>query len=176
MTQFEGGLGGATADPVSAPSADAASRAWEALARAQIAVMRRLVRDDIWDSVSMREYDVLLQLARADDHALRLRDLNETILLSQPSLSRLVERLEERGLVVRSRVPDDARGVSVRLTDEGARVQRETGRRQVRTITRHVGGALSQEELHTLIELCRRLVAAQPAILDRHERVAREQR
>lgn len=174
--QSDAGSGRAPADRTPASAAADASHAWEALFRAQVAIMRRLAQDDIWGSVSMREYDVLLQLARADDRALRLRDLNETILLSQPSLSRLVERLEERGLVVRDRVPDDARGVSVRLTDEGARVQRETGGRHVRRITRYVGGALSAAELRTLLELCHRLVAAQADIPDQLEPTAREQR
>jgi DNA-binding MarR family transcriptional regulator len=75
--------------------------AWEALFRAQVAVMRRLERDDIWDEVTMREYDVLVQVAGSPDGRARLRDLNVRILLSQRSLSRLVERLESRGLVSR---------------------------------------------------------------------------
>ncbi len=143
-----------------------AAEAWESLFRAQVAVMRRLAQDDIWGEVSMREYDVLFQLSRSTDRALRLRELNEHILLSQPSLSRLVERLEARGFVIRARVPDDARGVSVRLTEAGARVQREVGRRHVRTIARYVGGALGEDELQVLLGLCDRLVAAQPDIPD----------
>jgi DNA-binding MarR family transcriptional regulator len=135
--------------------------AWEALFRAQVAVMRRLERDDIWDEVTMREYDVLVQVAGSPDGRPRLRDLNERILLSQPSLSRLVERLESRGLVTRERADDDARGVVVGLTEQGAEVQRRVGRRHVRTIQRCVGGALSEAELRVLHDLCHRLRAAQ---------------
>lgn len=152
-----------------------AAEAWEALFRAQVAVMRRLAQDDIWGEVSMREYDVLFQLSRSTDGALRLRELNEHILLSQPSLSRLVERLEARGFVARDRVPDDARGVSVRLTEAGARVQREVGRRHVRTIARYVGGALGEEQLQALLELCSRLIVAQPDISDQVQTTAQEQ-
>lgn len=142
------------------------AEAWEAVFRAQVAVMRRLAQDDIWHEVSMREYDVLFQIARSETGHLRLRDLNERILLSQPSLSRLVDRLEARGLLVRERAADDARGVTVRLTDAGAHLQRQVGRRHVRTIHRQVGGALTDQELHTLRDLCTRLLAAQPQAPD----------
>lgn len=141
-----------------------AAEAWEALFRAQVAIMRRLEQDEIWGELSMREYDVLFQLSRAPAGALRLRELNEHILLSQPSLSRMVERLEARGLVVRQSVPDDARGVSVRLTEEGTELQREIGRRHVRTIERYVGGALDPGDLRALADLATRLRRAQPDI------------
>jgi DNA-binding MarR family transcriptional regulator len=144
-----------------APPTRLAAEAWEELFRAQVAIMRRLERDDIWGELSMREYDVLFQLSRAPARALRVRELNEHILLSQPSLSRLVERLAGRGLVAREGVPGDGRGVSVRLTEAGAALQREIGRRHVRTIRRYVGGALDEAELRELARLCARLRAAQ---------------
>jgi len=92
--------------------ARAAAEAWEALFRAQVTLMRRLQADDIWGDLSMREYDVLFTLSRCPD-GLRMRDLNAYVLLSQPSLSRLVDRLEAAGLVRRVVVPDDARGTTV---------------------------------------------------------------
>lgn len=141
-----------------------AAEAWEALFRAQVAIMRRLERDDIWGELSMREYDVLFQLSRAPGHALRLRELNEHILLSQPSLSRLVERLEARGFVTREPVPDDGRGVSVHLTEAGGACQRAIGRRHVVTIRRYVGAALGEQDLHALTDLCTRLRLAQADI------------
>lgn len=142
----------------------ASNEAWEALFRAQVAVMRRLERADDWGELSMREYDVLFQLSLAPRQALRLRDLNEHILLSQPSLSRMVDRLAARGLVTREDVPDDARGVAVRLTDRGARTQKEIGRRHVRTIRQYVGRALGEEDLRALADLATRLRLAQADI------------
>jgi DNA-binding MarR family transcriptional regulator len=158
---------GREAVPPPAPSPSPtrlAAEAWEELFRAQVAIMRRLERDDIWGELSMREYDVLFQLSRAPGGALRLRELNQHILLSQPSLSRLVERLSVRGLIAREAVPDDGRGVRVRLTRRGADLQREIGRRHVRTIRRYVGGALESEQLRELADLCARLRTAQAGI------------
>ncbi|WP_255595468.1 MarR family winged helix-turn-helix transcriptional regulator [Cellulomonas sp. C5510] len=143
----------------------AAATAWEELFRAQVAIMRRLQRDPIWDRISLREYDVLFTLSTAPD-GLRLRDLGESSLLSQPSLSRMVERLEEAGWVRRAPAPGDRRGVVVALTEAGAALQREVGRRHVQAIAHYVGGALPAEDLAELTRVAGALRGAQPAIPD----------
>lgn len=145
--------------PVS--TTELATDAWEALFRAQVSVLRRLSADDVWDQVSMREYDVLFTLSLASSSSLRLHDLNREILLSQPSLSRLVERLEGEGLVTRSVDPQDRRGTIVQLTEAGAALQKSVGRRHAASIRRHVGPALDADELRLLAELCTRLRLAQ---------------
>lgn len=156
--------------PAGAPAAGgarASAEAWEELFRAQVAIMRRLQRDTLWRDVTMREYDVLFTLSRAPEHALRLRDLGETSLLSQPSLSRMVERLEVAGWVTRTPAPDDARGVVVALTAAGEDLQRRLGREHVATIHHYVGAALTAEELESLRALTLKLRLAQPDIEER---------
>ncbi|WP_265523502.1 MarR family winged helix-turn-helix transcriptional regulator [Oerskovia flava] len=151
-------------DDAPARGARAATETWESLFRAQVTIMRRLQEDDIWHELTMREYDVLFTLTLCPGTGARLRELNQHILLTQPSLSRMVERLEQRGLVERSTPPDDARGTVVRLTPEGARLQKEIGRRHVRTIETYVGGALDDAELAELRTLLDKLRAAQADI------------
>ena len=141
-----------------------AAEAWESLFRAQVALMRRFSAEDVWGELSVREYDVLFTLAGCDGGAARLRELAAQSLLTQPSLSRLVERFESRGWVRRTAAPDDGRGVVVTLTDEGARLQREVGRRHVAQIHRLVGGALDADELATLRSLTDKLRAQQSDI------------
>src|SRR3954449_4638504 len=102
------------------PGTREAAEAWESLFRAQVALMRRFQRDDVWGDLTIREYDVLFTLSGCPGGTARLRDLGENSLLTQPSLSRMVERLEQDGLVRRGPVEGDARGVAVTLTDEGA--------------------------------------------------------
>ena len=148
------------------PSAREAAEAWESLFRAQVTVMRRLLADDIWGDLSMREYDVLFTLALAPEETLRLRELNENILMAQSSLSRMVERLEKRGLVQRHPAPDDGRGVLVSLTEEGSMIQKELGRRHVRSIAHYVGPALDAEDLAQLRQLTDALRGAQADIDD----------
>ncbi len=145
------------------PSDRRASATWEALFRTQAELLRRLQADPIWDEVSLREYDVLFVLASAGG-ALRLRDLTDHLFLVQSSVSRLVERMESRGLVVRTTPPDDARGTLVTLTERGRQLQREVGARHLQAIGRYVGGALDDDEQRTLRGLLDRLRAAQAEI------------
>lgn len=144
--------------------AKAAAAAWESLLRAQVTLMRRFGEDDIWSELSMREYDVLFTLSSADHGRLRLGDLNERILLAQPSLSRLVDRLEQRGLVRREVPADDRRGTLVCLQPAGAEIQRRIGRRHAQRIARYVGDALSAQDLLELERITRTLREAQARI------------
>lgn len=144
----------------------ARATAWEALFRAQVAVVRHLAADDVWEELTMKEYDVLFTLSRGPADGLRLKELNSDVLLSQPSLSRLVDRLVARGLVERRAVADDLRGTRVVLTEDGRALQRRVGRRHVASIDEALGAALSADELTTLTELTDRLrnrVASLPA-------------
>jgi len=108
------------------PEPSLANDAWEALLTAHAAVMKQLAAEDTWTDVSMREYDVLYTLSK-DTEPLRLSELNRHVLLSQPALSRLVERLAERGLVERHADPADGRGVRLSLTAAGRTTQRAIG-------------------------------------------------
>lgn len=148
-------------DLPSSPPPGLAAEAWESLFRAQSTLMKRFERAGDFAPLRAREYDVLFTLSRAGGSRMRLRDLNEEVFLSQPSLSRMVDRLVERGLLARAPAPDDGRGVLVSLTETGAQMQRTIGRRHVRSIAAHVGGALSAEELRTLTALTTRLRDAQ---------------
>ena len=135
------------------------SQAWESLFRTQVELLRRFRRDDVWHEVSFEEYDVLYTLASSPQRSARIRDLQERSLLTQPSLSRLVERLEAAGLVRRGPVAGDRRGVSVTLTDEGLRLQRLVGGRHARAIDRVLGEALDSDEIAALRALLDRLRA-----------------
>ena len=138
-----------------------AADAWEALFRAQVALMRRFESADAWDPLGRREYDVLFTLSRRPDRRARLHELNREILLTQPSLSRMVERLEQAGLLDRLPDPHDRRGTIVALTEQGRAMQRSIGRRHAAQIRRHVGTALDREELAELERLTTKLRLAQ---------------
>ncbi|ORI24370.1 MarR family transcriptional regulator [Rhodococcus sp. 1168] len=146
---------------MSPSSTELAVDAWEALFRSQVSLMRRFTADDIWDPISLREYDVLFTLSKCPESGLRLHDLNREILLSQPSLSRMCERLEKLGYVARQQDPDDKRGTVVALTDKGLAVQRSIGLKHVSRIRRYVGEALDDQELAQLERLCTKLRLAQ---------------
>ncbi len=139
-----------------------AAETWESLFRAQVAVMRRLQSGPAFRNLAVNEYDVLFTLSRCPSGWLRLNELNDNVLLSQSSLSRLVDRLEKRGLLERMPAPDDGRGVLLRLTEEGAALQKEIGREHVRDIAELVGPALTAAEQRELLRLTEKLRTSLP--------------
>ncbi|AGW40418.1 MarR family transcriptional regulator [Leifsonia xyli subsp. cynodontis DSM 46306] len=138
----------------------AAVAAWESLFRAQVAVMRTLSAEFPTRAISLNEYDVLFTLSRQPNRELRLRDLNKNVLLTQPSVSRLVDRLVARRLVAKGPEPTDARGTVIRLTDTGFELFRRVAVEHMKTITERVGGRLDTQELETLAALCDKLRGA----------------
>lgn len=131
--------------------------AWEALFRAQVSVLRQLHAEFPTGELSLNEYDVLFNLSRQPERRTRLRDLNRHLLLTQPSVSRLVDRLVARQLVLKGPDATDARGTIVCLTDAGYELFRSVAYTHADAIHRRVGGALSTEELLTLTELSNKL-------------------
>ncbi|RFA23622.1 MarR family winged helix-turn-helix transcriptional regulator [Subtercola boreus] len=131
--------------------------AWEALFRAQVTVIRTLSADFPSQTISLTEYDVLYTLSTQPSRRMRIRDLNVRTLLTQPSVSRLVDRLTARGMLEKSVDPADGRGTVVTLTDEGYSVYRTAARTHGRSITGQMTKALSDDELAQLKELCDKL-------------------
>jgi DNA-binding MarR family transcriptional regulator len=133
-----------------------ANDAWESLLTAHAVLIKEFAAEDIWEEVSMREYDVLYTLAKCDG-PLRMSELNRFVLLSQPALSRMVDRLVERGLVGRTADPADGRGVRLSLTTAGRDQQRRIGGRHAVSVARRVSAELDTEELRQLESICRKL-------------------
>lgn len=134
-----------------------ANEAWEALFRAQSTIIQELTARDAWEDLVPREYGVLYALSSAPE-GLRITDLGEDVLLTQPGMSRLIARLEARGLVHRFRDPEDARASRIRLTPAGVATQRRIGRTHARDVAEAMTRNLDRSELERLLDLCRRLI------------------
>src|SRR3954451_3021910 len=76
--------------------------------------------------LTLSDYDVLVQLARAPERKLRNIELAKAVVLTRSGVTRLVDGLEKDGLVARASCPSDKRGTLVRLTDEGLARLRES--------------------------------------------------
>jgi DNA-binding MarR family transcriptional regulator len=78
--------------------------------------------------LTLSDYDVLVQLARAPERKLRNIELAKAVVLTRSGVTRLVDGLEKDGLVARKSCSSDKRGTFVALTDEGlARLRAATG-------------------------------------------------
>jgi len=136
-----------------------ANAAWEALLAAHSTLMKDFAARDVWEDISMKEYDVLYTLSKCPADGVSLTELNRHVLLSQPAMSRMVDRLAGRGLVARAADPADGRGVRLSLTKDGRALQRRIGRRHARDVARAIGGALTVEEIRQLEAISRKLAA-----------------
>jgi DNA-binding MarR family transcriptional regulator len=132
--------------------------AWRAFLRAHATVTRRLETELVAEQrLSLAAYDVLVQLAEAPQRRLRMTELADAVLLSRSGVTRLVDRLERAGLVCRSRVADDGRGVAAALTGAGLDRLRTASRTHLAGVARHFAAPLDTGDLATVEDICRRL-------------------
>jgi DNA-binding MarR family transcriptional regulator len=95
-------------------------RGWIRLLRAHAALTRELsARLEAAHGLSLRDFDVLVQLYDAPDRRLRRVDLARTVILSPSGITRLLEGLERAGLVAKHHCESDARVTYAVLTDAG---------------------------------------------------------
>jgi DNA-binding MarR family transcriptional regulator len=135
-----------------------ANEAWEALFRAQRTIYGEFERsEEVWGSLTPTEYGVLYALSTAPG-PLRITELCEDVLLSQPGMSRLIARLEGKGLLERVEDPSDARASRVRMTAEGVRTQRQVGAAHARHVGKLMVRELDRDELTELRDLCQKLI------------------
>ncbi|MBN6190802.1 MULTISPECIES: MarR family winged helix-turn-helix transcriptional regulator [Microbacterium] len=133
-----------------------ALEAWESLFRAQHELFTDMMADFDHNELAQAEYDVLLTVTRSPDMTARLRDITANMLISQPSVSRLVDRMVARGLVAKCPDPDDGRGALIRATDAGARAFRSLATVHGRSIASRMS-RLDDDELRQLRDLAEKL-------------------
>ena len=73
-----------------------------------------------------QSFDILIRLARSDDHQLRMSELATQASLTPSGLTRAVDRLAQQGLVTRRTCPDDRRGSFAQLTPAGQALMDQT--------------------------------------------------
>lgn len=94
--------------------------AWRGLLRVHAALCGTLDAElEAAHGIPLSSYEVLIYLRQAPDGRLRMADLADRVLLSRSGMTRLVDRLERAGLLVREQCPADARGCYAVLTPDG---------------------------------------------------------
>ena len=94
--------------------------AWSKLLSVHAVMMRRL--EEMLQSkyhISHGEFEVLLRLSWAVDQRMRIRELADNSVITRSGMSRLVDRLENAGLVQHEAATEDARGAYAILTSAG---------------------------------------------------------
>jgi DNA-binding MarR family transcriptional regulator len=132
--------------------------AWRGLLQAQGRLTRALDADlSRAHELPLASYEVLLFLAGAPEGRLRMSELAESVLLTRSGVSRLVGRLDDDGLVERTRCPEDARGLYAAITDAGRSRFRAARPTHLAGVRRHFLQHYSEDELRQLGRLWQRL-------------------
>lgn len=152
----------ATGETRHLPSRDQLT-AWRSFLRAHATITRALEAElEADQALSLAAYDVLVQLAEAPGHRLRMTELADAVLLSRSGVTRLVDRMERSGLVARSRVAGDGRGVAAELTAAGYARLRTASRTHLSGVLRHFVARLDADDLCAIERVSRLLVDQEP--------------
>ena len=108
---------------------------------------QQLQRDS---KLGMVEYQVLAMLSGSSDRTMRMSSLAEVTNASLSRLSRVVTRLERRGLVQRESDPTDGRFTNAILTEDGFQTLGEAAPGHVSLVRSLVVDVLSPEQLRRL--------------------------
>ena len=95
-------------------------QAWYGNLQATMRSLQRIERDvEEATGLPMASVEVLVNINTEDEGRIRMSELADNLLLSRGGATRLVARLEERGLVERVIPPDDRRATYAVITDAG---------------------------------------------------------
>lgn len=132
--------------------------AWRGFIRAHAHVLAHLSQElQAEESLPVTWYDVLVQLSEADGRRLRMQDLADRVLLSQSGLTRLVDRLEDAGLVERMRCSEDGRGLFAQLTTAGLDTLRRAYPTHLRGVRSWFSDLLTDDEAAVLARVLTRI-------------------
>jgi len=104
--------------------------------------------------ISSTQYNVLRILRGAGDEGLCRNELRDRMLTRMPDMTRLLDRMEDAGLVTRARERDDRRMVLTRITPRGLELLGELDR-PMTELHRGQLASLTDEQLRSLIDLLR---------------------
>lgn len=113
-------------------------------------------KDDPLSSLSFNEFDYL-KVIQLSSEPIRITDLAKEMMVSKPSASNMVVRLERKNLVKRIACPDDARAKRVVLSDkaiEGQALEDEVHS----IITKKLESKVTREEVKLLISILNKML------------------
>jgi DNA-binding MarR family transcriptional regulator len=99
--------------------------------------------------ISLRWYDVLVHLEEAE-HGIRMNELASRILASKSGLTRVIDRMEEAGLVERRRPAGDRRVIEIVMTPAGQKALANARAVHRRGINEHFTQHLNKRDLQAL--------------------------
>jgi DNA-binding MarR family transcriptional regulator len=132
--------------------------AWINFLRAHAAVTRQFNAELLaTHGLTINDFDVLAQLSRAPEQALKRVDLAERVLLTPSGITRLLKGLDEAGWVSNRPCAEDARVTYAVLTPTGKKKLEQARKTHVASVRALFSERFEHEELETLASLLERL-------------------
>ena len=143
------------------PASDPRQRAWARFVAAQSLLVERIEAALAAAGLpSLDWYDVLWALETSEHGRLRMADLAERAVVSRSNVTRLADRLEKAGLVVRMNCPVDGRSTFCVLTDKGRALRGRMWTVYRRQIESLFGEHLSVREAEEMTKVFERIISS----------------
>jgi DNA-binding MarR family transcriptional regulator len=135
-----------------------AVQAWTRLLRAS-ASTTRLLSAELQEEhgLTLNDYEALLVLSRAEDRRLKRVDLARNLMLTPSGVTRLLQGLEDAGLVERAACATDLRVTYAQLTDAGLDKLKAASGGHIASIRALFEEHFAQQEIHALAEILGKL-------------------
>lgn len=142
---------------ISDDSVEVRARSWRTLVALHSLIESELERAlSAQSDLSVVEYTVLDALSQQNGWHMRMQQLARAAALSPSATTRLVTRLENRGLLRRILCEKDRRGIYTELTEKGEEVHRLTKPVHDQNLARALDEAAQTPELVPLLDAMRR--------------------
>jgi DNA-binding MarR family transcriptional regulator len=117
----------------------------------------KMLEDELFGrhDLTAQQYNTLRLLRAAHPHRVPTLALAGRLVSRAPDITRLLDKLHERGLIDRAHPEGDRRTVCIGITEQGRALLAELAR-EVRTCHLRQLGHLTADELETLVELLRK--------------------
>jgi DNA-binding MarR family transcriptional regulator len=127
--------------------------AWRAYAETVVDLNAALEADLAPHGLTLGDYQVLVHLSEADQHAMRMCDLAARLQLSPSGLTRRLDGLVRAGLVERRPSDQDRRVMLAVLNDHGLEYLRDVAPSHVESVRRHVIDRLERRDVAAMARI-----------------------
>lgn len=128
-------------------------RAWRAYIECVGDLFTAFENDLAETGLTMGDYQVLVYLSEAEDHALRMCDLAQRLQLSPSGLTRRLDGMVRSGWVRRRNSEIDRRVMLAELTDAGRTALEEAAPCHVASVRRHLIDRLDRNQIQVMAEI-----------------------
>lgn len=137
--------------------------AWWGLLRSSTLLLRGLGNDMQADGLQFEWFDVLINVYQYPEDAMPLSSLADNAVLSRSGLTRLLDRMENAGLLVRRLSTTDRRRFDVLLTDQGRKEFERVWPQHQQAVRERCLKHLTSDEQSTIHQALAKVIAANEA-------------